>query len=328
MNSELKARLAKLNDNCGYVHDYSVQHFFCPILYRDDRVALCKGHVINRYFRNSSRVWTVQRSDIDHFYGSHFEADFEALQEKGSTNPENIITDKKLMGLLKPEFLLNGRPIEYYFAKGPVPKDHSQVTFMIGRKAVELVFKIPPSKIEGIVVQWSINKNIQLAALVSLLKAAHLTLFHLCMYDYVFQNGGFFLGRTILGEFFLKAKDLNRTEILNEARSFFSPFVNMVRPAITDRLDLKGTLTDHMLYTCMDNCNKPWAFIIFVQTESHLSSVLVPFLDNEENIMLFRDFLAESDNTLNVKLTQWRKDSWSMHPKNSELYWPKAQFKN
>ena len=326
MNPQIRNRLIQLNSDCKDVSGYTVQHFFCPILYRDDNVELCKAHIINKSFRNSSRTWTIQRTDIDQFYGGHFEADFEVLQEKDSTHPSKIITNKKLMNLLKPQFLLDGEPIEYYRPKGPVPKNHSQVTFITDRESIELVFKVSPDKIEDVVMQWSVDKNIQLPALVSLLKATHLTLFHLCGYEHTFHKDGFFLGRVILGEFFLKTRDMGQTDILNEARIFFAPLVNMVRPVIADTLHLRGTLTDHKLYVCINN-NKPWALIIFIQTEKHLNAVLVPLLDSKKNTELFVEFLEKSENILNVRLARWEKASWEMHSKDIKIFWPKAQFK-
>jgi hypothetical protein len=55
--------------------------FYCPLLFRDDDVELCKGHVLNQGFVGATRATTVQRKDIDNFYGSFFESDFVLIQE-------------------------------------------------------------------------------------------------------------------------------------------------------------------------------------------------------------------------------------------------------
>ena len=75
------------------------------ILYKDEDVALCKAHVINQASQNVSRVWTVQRQDIDNFHGSNFEADFVLLQDAHLLNDDalfpNVFTRKDLERLYK-----------------------------------------------------------------------------------------------------------------------------------------------------------------------------------------------------------------------------------
>ena len=49
-------------------------HFYCPVLFLDDEAELCKAHIVNAVFAGSTR-WTVQRKDVDNFYGHVFESD-------------------------------------------------------------------------------------------------------------------------------------------------------------------------------------------------------------------------------------------------------------
>jgi len=109
MNEELKKKIENLNTDYLSVVGHPFHHFFCPILFKDEDVALCKAHVINQAFQNVSRVWTVQRQDIDNFYGSNFEADFVLLQDAHLLNDDaffpNVFTRKDLYKKFSPKRL-------------------------------------------------------------------------------------------------------------------------------------------------------------------------------------------------------------------------------
>ena len=192
------------------------------------------------------------------------------MQEKGRHHPDEVIADKDLARQLKPEFFLDDEVVEYYHPKGAIPPRHSQVTLFTGKKHVKLALKrAPEAMLNAHNENWKshIDKNLNLPALVSLIKAAHLTLFHLCGYRHVFSGCGYFLGRILLGDFFLEARKMERDDAFELARTHFTQYVNMVRPVLTEPCPFKGTLTDHMLYVCMKG-DRPWALLIFVRTES------------------------------------------------------------
>ena len=65
LDREVQKKLSALNADYKAVSDRDAEHFFCPILYRDEQVDLCKAHIINSSFRDSDRTWTVQRTDVD-----------------------------------------------------------------------------------------------------------------------------------------------------------------------------------------------------------------------------------------------------------------------
>ena len=328
MNQTLRHRLNRLNSDCKEVWGNPVRHFFCPVLYLDKNVDLCKAHIINQAFGNSDRSWTIQRKDIDSFYGSYFEAEFVLLQEKGRYKADEVLEDKKLRKRLKPQLTIDEEIVEYYFPKGNIPDSHTLIKLLSQDKIIELAVKksadeIRNSKPEGLGIQ--IDKNIQLSALVSLIKAAHLTLYHLCGYQHVFSAGGFFLGRRLLGDFFLMSQHQTRMEILGSAAEYFAPFCNMVRPMLTNPLCLKGTLTDHWLYVCVDR-SRIWALLLFIRTQKHMHAVVTPLLENKKDIIRFAGFLQEPSPTLRVKRTKWKGDSWEVDPEIIQLDWPEAQF--
>jgi len=75
MSADFQAKLEKLRSDYHQVRGAPFSHFFCPVLFSDEDVPLCKAHIVNLVFPDSSRIWTVQRKDVDNFYGSTFEAD-------------------------------------------------------------------------------------------------------------------------------------------------------------------------------------------------------------------------------------------------------------
>ena len=50
------------------------RRFFCPILMVEEKAELCKGHLLPQSV--GGRDWVVQRKDVDSFFGTFVEADF------------------------------------------------------------------------------------------------------------------------------------------------------------------------------------------------------------------------------------------------------------
>ena len=230
MNPELKKRLTQLNDDYKFVAGCPPHVFFCPILYRDEDTELCKAHLVNQSFSDSERAWTVQRKDVDAFYGSLFESEFSLIQEKDrfqvGDNVTGIISNRHLGRHLMPKFTRNGEVVGHYSVQnGHVPDNHSPVT-VIGPEGtgVQVALKTPLDTLkDSHNDKWEINidKDLSLASLVSLLKAAHLILFHLLGYRYALSASGCFIGKTVLGDFFLKAQNIVRGNQLELAQDPF-----------------------------------------------------------------------------------------------------------
>lgn len=73
MDADTRRKLDELRSDYRAVVGSPFSHFFCPIVFLDEDVDLCRAHIVNRAFPESSRSWTVQRTDVDNFYGSTFE---------------------------------------------------------------------------------------------------------------------------------------------------------------------------------------------------------------------------------------------------------------
>ena len=142
MNVQVERRLGLLRADYESVTGSQFQHFFCPILWRDEDTELCRAHVINRAFRESDRSWTVQRADLDAWYGTLFEDDFLAIQEKDHPIIKEALTDRDSARRFRPRLTLDGEVVDHYVTNGPVPETHTNVELDIEGRTVQLGLKL------------------------------------------------------------------------------------------------------------------------------------------------------------------------------------------
>lgn len=328
--SELTTKLERLRDDYRSNRGHPFEYFFCPILGRDENAPYCKGHIVNKAFAGSARCWTVQRTDVDNFYGSHFESEFSHLSKAKRADPIQVITDKTLAKVMRPSILLDGQPVEYYPATHDIPSEHSRVVFESGGRQVLLGFKIAPDKMREVTDdRWRIDvtKDFRLPALVSLLKSAYLTLFELLGYRYGCGSEGHFMGPQMLGRFFLENCNLrNRQQVSDNAREFFAQFANMVRPAVAVQPGIDGTLTDGQVWLCGSNPVAAWGMIVFIRTDDYMHAVLMPVLQNGDAAAQFDSFLGKDAQKVLVTPARFARDHWAVAPRSAPIEWPAAQL--
>ncbi len=268
MNPQLMRRLQLLKADYTLATGRQFEHFYCPILYRDDDTEPCRAHVINKAFSDSDRQWTIQRADVDNWYGALFEADFLAIQMKDKSIAGQALTDRELARRFRPKLTKDGEEVQHYLASDPVPVYHTKVESDIDGQTVQRRLKLSPSELlDALGKQWEIRveKDLRLPALVSILKAAHLTMFHLLGYRYALSADGHFLGKKVLGDFFLKCQGMERALALKEAEDHFKEFSGMCRAISAPFPDFSGTLTDRFCGIVMSGVT-PWACLVVVRT--------------------------------------------------------------
>jgi hypothetical protein len=185
MHDKIQHKLETLRSDYQQVTGKSFAHFFCPILFRDEDVELCRAHIINTAFPDSSQDWTVQRADVDRFYGHAFESHFVDIQYRGQPLANRVLGDPALSKKLQPRIRIAGEEVPHFVATGPVPAHFTEVNVEGPKGSVRLGLKIDPDDAAN-TSQWQIEieKDIRLAALASTLKAAHLTMFEMLGYRY------------------------------------------------------------------------------------------------------------------------------------------------
>ncbi len=125
VNRDVQRKLEALRSDFTAVSGRPFDHFFCPLLLEDNPSKICRGHLVNQAFPNTNRRWTVQRRDVESFYGTFVEAEFVELKEHSS--PIATTIEKGLIGKLRPEITYLGRRVEYYKPTATVPPQHSEV---------------------------------------------------------------------------------------------------------------------------------------------------------------------------------------------------------
>jgi len=328
-NTGLEKRLEELRANFASLTGAPFKHFFCPVLFVDEDVALCKGHVVNQAFPNSTRRWTVQREDVDSFYGSHFEADFQALLYREGGTPASVLFDKKLSRSFDVSITADGEPVDYYLTKGDIPKRFTGFKFHKDNgDSVLLGLKMDPtSALEKADRQWEmqVSKDIRIPALVSLIKAGYLTLFSMLGYRYALSVDGLLVGSHVLGQFFKRNIGKPKQAVLDDAREFFGACAHMVRPVPKTKLQFAGTVADGNMFLCRSFSGEPWAVVVFIRTSQQLHAVLLPLTESEAAYRAFVSFLHNDETTLHANFLKFERDHWTTNPKPVTLEWPKGE---
>lgn len=324
MNHQAKSKREQMNADFHAKTGAPFSHFYCPILFRDEDVPLCKAHIVNKAFPDSERSWTVQREDVDNFFGAVFEGDFVGIQYRDrGWSPDDCIADPGLKSRFQPTIQVEGTPVDYYVATGPVPAEFTNIVLTTRVGDVRLTLKMRPDDVAAHADsnwQITVEKDLRLQSLVSVLKSAHLTLFEMLGYSYGLSLGRHFLGHEVLGKFFLQNRDQSKSEALALARSHFAEFKNMVRP-VTDT-SFQGTATDNRLCVCPASGGKFWAFIVFVRTSRLVHAVLAPIMETSEASHRFLKFLKGDGGTIEAKVCEFKNDEFLVRPDSMLLSWP------
>jgi len=327
MRTRLSTAVGVLRADYAAVRGHPFRNFYCPILFRDELTSLCMGHVVNEAFGGSDRHRTVQRRDVDNFFGSLFEAEFVLSTAKGGRTAVDVLADRRLSQQFRPRILINGRLVDHYLPAGPVPSTHSELSIeRPGTAPLRLAVKIEPNRTltpSQRTLQIHIHKDIRLHAVVSLLKAAHLTLFRLRKYSYALSTGGRFMGWDVLGQYAADNMTLDRPTAIANARRHFSQFMNLVRPLAPMPADFRGTISDGKLFLCRGT-RMPWASMVFVRTGTQMHAVLVPTLKDAESAEYFLHFMSRPTPRIEATSMRLAGDHWERSSDAHFIEWPAA----
>lgn len=329
MNPDTAEKLSGLSADYETVVGNSFQNFFCPILFRDEPTELARAHIVNKAFPDSSRRWTIQRKDVDGFFGSVFERDFVLLKERGKHDLLDVLADRKLSSRLSPKVLVDGTPVPHYLPKGEVPPYHSQLIVERGDiPSVRLAIKMELDEMlaaDGARLEFAIEKDVRLPTLVSLLKAAHLTLFELLGYGYALTAAGRFMGWDVLGSFVSKSIGEERSVVIENAFEHFPQFVNLVRPMLKVPDGIAGTISDGHVFVCIGT-PVAWAIGVFVRTGDQMHMVLVPVLEDDESAARLIRFLKEPNGRFEGRVAELTRDQLKASTTSQVIEWPEAGF--
>lgn len=332
MNADFVAKLHLLREDYASTMGKSFTHFWCPILHMDEEVELCKAHVTNQALSNEGgheRVWTIQRKDVDNFYGTVFESDFVIIQYDEDEVFDKAFFKGELSSQLKPKVLLDGQEIGFYVPSGKVPDQFSTIRLESDSNSIDIALKMSPDFVERNqeeIWEVEVSKDIRLQAVASLVKAAHLTMFALFGYQYALSAAGRFVGYDILGEFFRTNRKNDRKTVLKNAATFFREHARMARPVLVQPDTFDGTINDRRFLVCKGYDNQFWGFVILVNTANKMNAVLLPTMTNEQTTVRYWEFMRSTQPMIDVHIAQYSDGKIQIDTDTHEMEWGTIVF--
>jgi hypothetical protein len=333
ITDEIRESLVPLQADYMKVSGSPFAYFYCPLLFRDEDVELCMGHIISKTWKNCCRATVVQRGDIDHWYGSIAEAEFGTFLEARAAGLQGVVQDEELRKQVKPKILVEGEECRYYpYQEGQSSPHHTHIELVppTGDDFVRLVLKKHPSKMaEDQGKRWSmvVDRDWRPPVIVSVIKAAYLTLFKLLGYGYALSSGGLEIGRFTLGKFFEENNGKSRSEVREEIPKFFRPYRHIVRPIKEFGGPApRGTIEDKTVGICFGSSGRPWAMMVFVRIDQDISAVLMPAFNHVDSLDAYRSFREEDDDRwLNVSEATFKPEQgyWDTCRTPFRTFWPK-----
>lgn len=275
----IERKLARYREDYEGVTGESFEYFCCPITGVDYPGQLMLGHILNQRLDGAQRTTVVQRKDVDEFFGSCCEAQFLDCIRKGD-HIFDILRDPKKAERHRPQVVIDGNPVEFYVVRSRPSEEHSIVRFVgPDEDFIDLALKMRPDElgyanVEG--AYFIVNRNYQFPVIVSLLKAAHLTLFYRHGYRYVFSPAGQIIANQ-LGAFFRKHKS-RPGEAKGQLPIEFAEF----RYSITHLTPLRATTLDTSLeqgrfMVCVGSSGSPYAVVVIFCLRGEHHGVFLPF---------------------------------------------------
>lgn len=331
---DLNAKRDKLNKDYFAITGRAFKYLFCPILYIDEDTELIVGHITNQALpvgKNEKRGWTVQRKDVDNLYGA-IESDFVLIQYDEEDAFEEAFFKESLKQKFQPKLTLDGKEIGFFIAKGKgaIPEEFSTICFEMDSHSIDMAVKLPRTEVESnLDGTWEVevSKDIQIQAIGTLLKAAHLTLFELIGYKYALSSGGYFIGHDVLGKFFHENSNQRKNDhIITNAKKYFYEYIHLARPVQDMGIKFSGTLNDGMFLLVQGHDRKYWGFIVLINTAGRLNAVLLPVSNSADSSAKYLNFLKNEQDILDIQVARFKNNKIEVDPTIYEIHWEKKLF--
>jgi hypothetical protein len=308
-NTALQERLEEFRADYASVTGHPFQHFFCPILFKDEPGELCKGHIIPDVFGTCSS-WVPQRKDIDNFYGSVAEKDFFGFIEDRPKTPVDIWHNRDSRGRHSPLLKYNEKSVDHYFPKEgqSIPPGHSPMRVVSdGKTLCDIVIKDSTEearKLSGKEFRIVIEQDYRPSIIASVLKAAHLTMFHMLGYKHVFSPAGIYVAST-LKQFFATHKGTTGKKRRQAFAAHFHQYGRMIsRMVLIDRAVLGGTIVDSQILACIGGTEGVFALGVIIPVGNDACCVFLPPEGN--TIGTYFNFLNEPPPSILVRHLRFR----------------------
>jgi hypothetical protein len=263
-----------------------------------------------------------QRKDVDGFFGSVVEPEFIQIMQDRGRNPFEIWLDPKLSRKHRPKLTYAGETWEHYFTKSsakPVQGHTSLIVTNNEHKPIcnlnlNLNLKVSPDRVLAAKdgeVELVVERDYRPAVIASVLKAAHLTMFHIMGYVHVLSAGGIYVA-DILKQFYLLHGGKHGVSEANVER-YFLKYETMMAPLFVENdAWFRGTIEDNLFLTLLTSHNEVFALGVIVRAGPDRFCVCLP-TDCGKTINTYVSFLNEPPPSVRAKATRFRA------PKDGDL---------
>ena len=317
------------------------EHFYCPIMLVDEDAPLMKGHIVPESLGGKSRV--VQRSDIDHGFGSFFEAEAgDAVLQGLDTNPfvtyvRGDAQETRELRRFKKKIQIDGTEetinVSIRMDDGQLrlfPKSQEDFNAVVGELSGPTEFS----------AQLGFELDSRSSILVTSLRTSHLGWFRKCGYRSLFTPEGIFVA-AVLREFYKKIIEprfgpnvtkkgsLFSDDVKREVDELVFPFANFMRPWPSSMFEMfpeelqRGSMDSGLFIALLDG-NQVYGRISVVKFGNQHIGVMTPTIIDARCRAMFD--LAEHLK-LDISLGRWNEKRGVFEadpPTGRTLLWPSA----
>jgi hypothetical protein len=150
---EVEQTISQMQSDYMHVTGKPFDHFYCPLLFKDEEVPLCMGHVISKTLPNCCRYKVVQRADIDNWYGSLSEGEYGTVKEILAGGLREVVFNNDLNKKVRPTIRMGNKEYETYrYREGKASPNHVRIELRPedGSEVVRLVLVKDRAEMEGV----------------------------------------------------------------------------------------------------------------------------------------------------------------------------------
>lgn len=301
-------RLSELTESSP--QDEAVQ-FLCPILLRDERAILCRGHVLPKSVGSSADT-VLQRKDVDNFFGSFVEADFgHGVNIRGLSFSDTIkyMLDKHPSSRLK--WLLRSDD-----------GDETQVKVGHFDKERFAVYGAAPD--EKVKYEMGFSYDLRYATLLSCLHSVHLGQFRALGYSYVNSNAGRYIAKLLADVFETFKGRKGKDEGDGELERLCFTHRNMVRPVLGDigRIDRRLLERPFEWFIVAWDGDVPFATIHFLGVGDQLNAVMVYNLQRDSVLPTTALVVSQRPLSFTTSVGWFDGQGMQIGPPGERISWP------
>lgn len=304
-------RLKELTDGFRRGGRHQTRRFLCPILLKEEETELCRGHIVPK--AAGGREWVIQRKDVDNFFGTKFEADYNhgiGIQGLDFDNMIKYMLQKRPSS--RAQWLLKSRSGERHkVSLQHVDNEHFAVH--------------GPSDVQPGQYELGMEYDLRYPTLVSCLHTLHLGQFKRLGYTYANSNAARYTSR-LLSDLFnvLKARKLKGHEAQEQLERLCITHKNMVRPVMynAEKLDQRLLQDPFEWFLVAWDGNSVFATIHFLQAGGKWNAVMQYNLEANTALLVTALVVCQRPLSFQVGWGRQFKDRVEVGKPGNRISWP------